>query len=569
MNDKNNNASSPNTESNAGNGGINKWLLIGGAVVLVLVLARLMVAIGNGSAQATPTPQPGTGVVAPFVGPVWEWTGTTDASGNTLPVSNPSLYTIQFLTNGTYQGKADCNSIAGAYTVNGSALHISPGPSSLVACPPGSLADQFTAQLFNVESFAMQGTDLILNLKGGAGKMQLHQSGAPANASVLVGPTWKWRETVSNGNSLVVPDPNQYTLQFSNDGKVQIKADCNTGGGVYVASSTGLQIQIQQMTRAACSPGSLSDIYVQQLNSAASYFTGGPDLVIQLKDTSQMMFGSGTFPTTVPPATIATVTPLPTNAPTTIAPTSPPACAGAPVIEFFTAQPPSIELGQNTVLRWGQVSNAAAVAIDQGVGSVSAPGSVIVAPAKTTKYIMTATGCGGQVQSAVTVTVNAPTATQAPTLAPTQAPTLTPPTAQPTQPPPPTEQPTAQPTAEPTAQPTLQPGADLIGTWKWTGATMNDGTKYTPSNPNQYTVTFQESGTLTVNADCNTGNGTYTTNGSSLSISIPVMTQALCPPESLSTEFVQLLTRSGSYVVQGSTLRIDLQADSGTMTFTK
>lgn len=563
MNDKQETESTPNADNSAGNGGINKWLLIGGAVVAVLLLARLIFSIGDGSAQATPTPQPGTGIVAPIVGPVWEWTGTTGADGSMLTVPNPSQYTIQFLTNGTYQGNADCNSITGAYAVNGFALQISPGPATLVACPADSLANTFTSQLFNVESFVMQGTDLVLNLKGGAGKMQLHQSGAPSNAAVLIGPTWKWRQTQSGGGILAVPDPNQYTLQFTNDGKLQIKADCNTGGGVYVASSTGLQIQIQQMTRAACPPGSLSDIYVQQLNSAATYFTGGPDLVIQLKDASQMMFGSGNFPTAMPPATIATVTPLPTNAPPTITPTPPPACAGAPRIEFFTAQPPTIQRGQNTVLRWGQVLNATAIAIDQGVGTIAAPGSAIVAPAQTTTYVMTATGCGGQAQSAVTVTVVEPTA-----LLPTQAPTQPPPTAQPTQPPP-TEQPTAQPTEKPTELPTAQPGADLIGTWKWTGASLTDGTKYTPADPNQYTVTFLADGTLTAKADCNSGNGTYTTNGSSLSISIPVMTQALCPPDSLSTTFVQLLSQSGSYTAQGSTLRITLQADSGTMTFTK
>lgn len=555
------NKSGMGNENNAGDGGINKWLLIGGAVVAILLVARLVLAIGDGSAQATPTPPPNAGVMAPFVGPVWEWNGTTDASGNILSVPNPSQYTIQFLTTGTYQGKADCNSITGAYTVNGSALQISPGISSLVACPPGSLADQFTAQLFSVESFAMQGTALVLNLKGGAGKMQLHQSGAPNNAAVLIGPTWKWRQTLAGGNTLQVPDPNQYTLQFKNNGAVQIQADCNTGSGVYTAGSANLQIQIQQTTRAACPPGSLSDAYIQQLNSAASYFTGGSDLVIQLQDGSQMMFGSGTFPTAAPPATIATVTPLATNVPPTLTLTPLPACPGAPRIEFFTAEPTIIQRGQNAVLRWGQVQYATAVAIDQGVGGVATPGSAIVAPAQTTTYILTATGCGGQAQAAITVNVVEPTAP------PTQAPPTAQPTAQPTEKP--TDKPTEQPTAQPTEIPTEPPVTNLLGAWKWTGATLNDGTKYAPSNPNQYTATFAENGSLTALADCNTGSGTYMTNGSSLTIAIPVMTQASCPPDSLSTKFIQLLTQTASYSVQGNTLRLELQADSGTMTLIK
>ena len=126
MNDKNlkpvqNNNASESTE----NVGINKWLLIGGAVVLGLLLLRLVFSFGDGSAQVTPTPsQPNNGIVAPFVGPVWEWTQTTDAAGTILTVPNPAQYTMQFLANGTYQGKADCNSITGAYSVNGSAIQL-------------------------------------------------------------------------------------------------------------------------------------------------------------------------------------------------------------------------------------------------------------------------------------------------------------------------------------------------------------------------------------------------------------------------------------------------------------
>ena len=557
MNEKNTQPKNQNTNTTPESSGISKWILIGGAVVAALILARLLFSFGDGSAQPTPTPaaQPTIGVVAPFVGPVWEWSNSTDAAGNVMSVPNPAQYTIQFSATNTYQGKADCNAISGTYSVNGSKLQINSGATSFAACPPGSLSSQFTQQLFSVESFVMQGTDLILNLKSGMGKMQLHQSGAPNNAAVLIGPLWKWRQFQNKSNIQNISDPNLYTLQFSADGTIQIRADCNTGSGVYSAGNTSLSIQVQKMTRAACAPESLSDQFVNQLNAAVSYFAGGPDLVIQTQDGSQLIFGSGTFPTALPPTTIATATPLATLVPPTRTLTPPPACPGAPAIEFFNAQPPTIQKGQKTVLRWGKVTNATGVAIDQGVGAVAAPGSVIVMPAQTTTYILTATGCGGQAQAALTVQVIEPT------VPPTQAPS---PTTAPTQVPP-----TDKPTAQPTEKPTTPPGADLIGTWKWFGATMNDGTKLTPADPNQYTAQFQADGKILVKADCNTANGTYTTNGSSLTISLPVITQAICPEGSLSTQYVQLLSRSGSYMMQGANLMIMLQADSGTMTFSK
>lgn len=569
MNDKQkktNQDTEPTNEA-APHADITKWLIIGGAVIAGLLLLRLVLSLNDGSAQATPTPAPPINtIIAPFVGPTWEWTSSTDAAGTTTTVSNPAQYTIQFLANGTYQGKADCNTLSGTYAVNGSALFISPGVSSLVACPPGSLANQFTAQLFNVESFVMQGTDLTFKLKNNAGTMTLHQSGAPNNSAVLIGPTWKWRQSVSSSVTQSVPDPNQYTLQFFANGTIQVQADCNQGSGIYSAGSTTLTIQVQQMTRAACPPGSLSDQFVQQLNSAASYFTSGADLVIQLRDSSQMMFGSGTFPTAVPPATIVTTTPLPTLAPATITPTPPPACAGAPVISSFTADPPTIAQGQKSTLRWGVVTNATSVSIDHGIGNVAAPGSIIVAPGQTTTYLLTAIGCGGQAQFGVTITVLAPTAppTAVPTqVPPTAVPTI-PPTAVPTQPPP-----TEKPTEAPPATPTTQPGANLLGTWQWTGAIMNDGTNLTPSNPSQYTAQFQNGGALAVRADCNNASGTYTTDGQTLTIQLPVVTGALCSPESLSQQFISLLQQAGNYTVNGNNLIIQLKADSGSMTFTK
>lgn len=87
-------------------------------------------------------------------------------------------------------------------------------------------------------------------------------------------------------------------------------------------------------------------------------------------------------------------------------PTSPPTCPGPPVIAFFTANPSTITAGQSSTLSWGAVTNATSAVIDQGIGGVGTPGSVVVKPATTTTYIMTATGCGGTTTQQVTVVVN-------------------------------------------------------------------------------------------------------------------------------------------------------------------
>lgn len=537
-----------------------KWVLIGGGVVLALVLAIVLFRVIFQSG-ATPTPTPG--VLSPIVGPVWEWTRTTDSAGATITVANPAQYTIQFQANNNYTGRADCNTLNGTYVINGSALTINPGTTTLVGCPAGSLADQYTTQLFAAGTYFMQGTELTINLKANAGVMHFRQQGAPSNAAVLIGPVWKWTQTLNtNGPTQIVPDPNLYTLQFNPDGSVQVKADCNSGSGVYTAgANNSLTIQISAMTQAACPPGSLSDAYVQQLNSTASFFTGGSELVLNNQNNSaQLKFGSGTFPTAIPPVTIATVTPAATIVPATATATfTPPAvCPGPPVIQSFVAETPNIQRGQNTVLRWGPVSNATQVAIDQGISGVATPGSVIVSPVTTTTYTMTATGCGGTAQAVLTVSVSQPTA-----LPPTQAP----PTAQPTQIPP-TE--TVVPTAAPTdAPPTAQPGADLLGLWKWTGTHLQDGSTVAPPDPSQYTITFNADNSASIQADCNQALGIWSVSANQLSILIGTQTNAACGEDSYSDRYLTWLKSASTYSITGSVLRIELAQDSGNMGFSR
>jgi hypothetical protein len=78
-----------------------------------------------------------------------------------------------------------------------------------------------------------------------------------------------------------------------------------------------------------------------------------------------------------------------------------------PVIEFFRADPGTINMGECSTLQWGQVADAVAATIDHGIGGVGTPGSQLVCPTETTGYVMTASGPGGVVTASTTVTVRA------------------------------------------------------------------------------------------------------------------------------------------------------------------
>ena len=95
-------------------------------------------------------------------------TGQTPAFQGVIPAVEQPLYTIAFGTDGTFAARADCNSLAGTYTLDRSdGMTITPGPSTLVACPDGSYGSLFAHALATVTTWAIAGADLTLTTTDG------------------------------------------------------------------------------------------------------------------------------------------------------------------------------------------------------------------------------------------------------------------------------------------------------------------------------------------------------------------------------------------------------------------
>jgi len=75
-----------------------------------------------------------------------------------------------------------------------------------------------------------------------------------------------------------------------------------------------------------------------------------------------------------------------------------------PVILSFDADPGTINLGETSTLSW-EVTGAATVSIDQGIGNVALSGTRDVSPGETTIYTLTATNEAGSVNATVQITV--------------------------------------------------------------------------------------------------------------------------------------------------------------------
>lgn len=80
-----------------------------------------------------------------------------------------------------------------------------------------------------------------------------------------------------------------------------------------------------------------------------------------------------------------------------------------PVINHFTATPEQIFFGESSTLSWS-VSNASKVEIDQGIGEVSAIGTMEVSPKERTMYTLTAKLSDSQKTAFCVVEVKEPAA---------------------------------------------------------------------------------------------------------------------------------------------------------------
>ena len=80
------------------------------------------------------------------------------------------------------------------------------------------------------------------------------------------------------------------------------------------------------------------------------------------------------------------------------------AAGGKPVIKTFSADPPTVGMGQPCILRWS-VEGATAVILDHGLGSSGASGSIVIYPQATDTYVLTAVNGAGDTTGSVTITV--------------------------------------------------------------------------------------------------------------------------------------------------------------------
>ena len=98
--------------------------------------------------------------------------------------------------------------------------------------------------------------------------------------SDLTGGAWKLQSIQSSGSTTTIAKPDNFTITFSADLKLGIKADCNVCGGTYSLAGGSLQISGVFCTLAYCGDTSNDRAFMDVLNNATSIGVGGSELTI-------------------------------------------------------------------------------------------------------------------------------------------------------------------------------------------------------------------------------------------------------------------------------------------------
>lgn len=139
------------------------------ALLIAVLPSALLAACGGGDSSG---PSGETAAGTSLTGITWQWQGSTYSNDASATPDDTGTYTITFADDGTYLGQADCNSIRGTYTFEDSSITVSPAASTLIGCPPGSLATGFTHDLEGAAIATFPDGDLLIDLFADAGTMR-------------------------------------------------------------------------------------------------------------------------------------------------------------------------------------------------------------------------------------------------------------------------------------------------------------------------------------------------------------------------------------------------------------
>jgi heat shock protein HslJ len=119
------------------------------------------------------------------------------------------------------------------------------------------------------------------------------------------------------------------------------------------------------------------------------------------------------------------------------------------------------------------------------------------------------------------------------------------------------------------AEAVVEEAPGLGGTsWRLVRVMEMDDSTHVPDDPSSYTLSFSTDGTVNLQADCNRGSGSWTSESASqLEFGPIAATRAMCPPGSLHDMYLAQFGWVRSYVMRDGHLFLATMADGSIIEF--
>ena len=169
-----------------------------------------------------------------------------------------------------FSANAGCNSMSGAYSIDGGKLVIRDAMQTEMACP-GRLEQEgwYGKILAASPSITVEADTLVL--EGGGVRIEYLDRKIATPDLELVGPTWTVDTIVTKDVASHAAWPKPATLVFGADGSLKVEAGCNGGRGTYRVAAKELTFESVGLTEMDC-----ADPLANELETAVYQLLSGP-----------------------------------------------------------------------------------------------------------------------------------------------------------------------------------------------------------------------------------------------------------------------------------------------------
>lgn len=237
----------------------------------------------EGSESATVDPN--------LVGVNWQWE-QLQQDGEVIDVQAEKGQYLLFLNEDeTFSVGLDCNQGAGDYVASGDdAITMNLGPMTMAVCSPDSLSNQLVGMFGPPLTYAFSEDNAVVTFTGPEGhiytfrdvaSMSGESAASPVDAAehvadpALINKLWMWERRDPNGNQvdeIIVPNPTDYTIFFTEEGEYMAKMDCRAMQGGYATfNDSGIQIEPGPTMAIYCGDDALDTEMEASLAAAARY----------------------------------------------------------------------------------------------------------------------------------------------------------------------------------------------------------------------------------------------------------------------------------------------------------